>query len=293
MTRSSTSAGDTVTSQPWWTTSSTWMEGSSTTSLSGQTPGTTQVGASLLVFNTPVKSSANQNADTFLFAHDLTKNDAQEFPPVSADLSKNASVPSVNGGILWADEVNKRLYLWGGEVGPETEPKAFLLYSYDILGDHWVSYGPPMGTGSILPTSYGSGVSVSWRGEAYYYGGWNSNKTTPAWSSDREPEASNAMIRYNMEKNQFASLSGPDKIPRAEGFMVHIPASDAGMLVYFGGIRQTTNGTIEPQELNEIFIYDIAGTRWYTQETSGEPPGNRRKFCGGAAWAEDRSSYNM
>ena len=46
-------------------------------------------------------------------------------------------------------------------------PIPFTLYSYDILKDKWGPFGEPQQS-SIIPISYGAGVSVSDRGEAYY-----------------------------------------------------------------------------------------------------------------------------
>jgi len=42
-----------------------------------------------------------------------------------------------------------------------------------------------------------------------------------------------------------------------------------------------------------IYVYDIQSSRWYTQTATGGVPLARRRFCGGAAWAADKSSYNM
>lgn len=76
--------------------------------------------------------------------------------------------------------------------------------------------------------------------------------------------------------------------------MVFIPAGDGGMLVYFGGALDLYgNGTLTPQPLDEIFLFDVANAKWYTQKTSGNTPQDRRRFCGGATWAKDHSSYNI
>jgi Galactose oxidase, central domain len=213
-------------------------------------------------------------------------------PPPYANLSKNATIPSVNGGILWEDSVNKRLYLYGGEFYQSSPPTGYTLYSYDILHDDWMSLGPPKGSDTIMPTSYGAGVSISWIGEAYYYGGWVSGSSVAGWTGP--PQASNRLIKYTMDSNTWSNLTGPDNIRRAEGTMVYIPIGDAGMLIYFGGAQDLFgNGTLTPQPLDEIFIYDVSNTKWYTQKTSGRAPENRRRFCGGATWAQDQSSYNM
>ncbi|UZP36766.1 hypothetical protein NXS19_004582 [Fusarium pseudograminearum] len=144
----------------------------------------------------------------------------------------------------------------------------------------------------VQAASYGAGVSISSRGEAYYYGGWLSNSSIEGWSGP--PKASSGLIKYEMDANSWSNLTGPDGTGRAEGAMVFIPVGDGGMLVYFGGTQDLYgNGTLTPQSLDEIFLFDIANGKWYTQKTSGDTPDNRRRFCGGATWAKDQSSYNI
>ncbi|GAB1320960.1 Kelch repeat-containing protein [Madurella fahalii] len=236
----------------------------------------------------PFTETSQNLSNPFLVFSDLDDS-AVGMPTLHANLSKNATIPSVHGGVLWDDSVNKRLYLYGGETY-QTTPTNFLLYSYDILNDQWDSLGPPTGPVSITPTSYGAGVSIPARGEAYYYGGWFNNASVPGWTGP--PQASNRMIRYTMDSNTWSNLTGPDTIKRAEGVMVFIPIADAGMLVYFGG-SQDLNGTLTPQPLDTIFLYDVANGKWYTQKTSGRTPEDRRRFCAGATWAQDQSSYNI
>lgn len=57
------------------------------------------------------------------------------------------------------------------------------------------------------------------------------------------PIAQPGLIKYDMILNQSYNLSFIDNTPRAEGIMLYIPASDAGMLVYLGGVQQTSNGS--------------------------------------------------
>ena len=211
-------------------------------------------------------------------------------PVLYANLSKNASIPDVSGGILWADDVNKRFYLFGGEYY-QSAPTAFNLYSYDAINNWWDSFGPPQQT-SISSVSYGAGVAVSDRGVGYYYGGWLSNNSVPGWSGD--PIATSGLIRYNMDSNTWTNNTGPDSVRRAEGSMNYIPAGDGGMLIYFGGVTDPyVNGTVVGQPMDQIFIYDILSNKWYTQNTTGTTPQMRRRFCSGVAWAPDQSSYNM
>ena len=51
-------------------------------------------------------------------------------------LAKNETVPSVVGGVLWADEVNKIVYQYGGEYGDQ-KPEDFRLWYYDVVYKTW------------------------------------------------------------------------------------------------------------------------------------------------------------
>jgi hypothetical protein len=124
------------------------------------------------------------------------------------------------------------------------------------------------------------------------YGGWLSNASVPNWSG--APLASSTLIKYDMDSRHWTNFTGPDSTPRAEGVMNYLPASDSGLLIYFGGVTTPYNNeTIEPSPMSTIYIYEIKSGTWYTQEATGEIPGDRRRFCAGAAWVPDQSSYNM
>ncbi|KAF4447203.1 hypothetical protein F53441_9250 [Fusarium austroafricanum] len=210
-------------------------------------------------------------------------------PQIHANLSKNDSILSVHGGALWADDINYRLYLFGGQFFGGS-PITSSLMSYDIWYDQWDDFGPP--AEGISRVSYGASTTVKERGEGYYYGGYLSRASDSDWSGKRRATAD--LIRYKMDDNAWSKLAGPDNIKRAEGVMTFIPASDRGMLVYFGGVQDPeNNGTLVAQPMDQIFIYDIISNKWHIQEASGSVPDSRGKFCAGAVWTEDRSSYNI
>ncbi|KAG8165730.1 hypothetical protein KVR01_004282 [Diaporthe batatas] len=237
----------------------------------------------------PISTNSQNYSNTWLSYNDLQKNSGSGMPPLHANLSKNASIPDVNGGVLWGDEVNKRFYLFGGEYYG-TPPTPFNLYSYDILNDSWDNLGPPSQSG-IRPVSYGAGTGISELGLGFYYGGWLSNNSVPDWSGP--PVATTGLIKYDMDEGSWTNSSGPDSIGRAEGTMNYLPASDGGLLIYFGGIQDLDNGTTAGQPMDEVFVYDIVTDRWYTQQTSGTTPQMRSRFCSGVTWADDQSSYNI
>ncbi|KAI3581889.1 hypothetical protein IWW34DRAFT_802708 [Fusarium oxysporum f. sp. albedinis] len=235
-------------------------------------------------------------SNTWLAYHDLNnlvKRGGDLWPDLNISLSKNESIPSVNGGILWGDSVNKRFYLYGGEWNNGFSQEPYSLLSYDIIYDKWDDFGTPDITPPPKIASYGAGVGVSETGIGYYLGGWISNASMSGWTDDRTMSSNFYTYSYDSEKfTQAASLS---KQPRAEGGMVWIPAGDSlGLLVYLGGIVDPFgNNTEAPQAFDEVFVFDAKGNSWSTQKTTGEIPQNRRQFCVDVAWAPDKSSFNI
>ncbi|RBR16688.1 uncharacterized protein FIESC28_06841 [Fusarium coffeatum] len=234
-------------------------------------------------------SSQNVSNPYFIY-HDLSSVTSSGMPQPYANLSKNSTVPDVSGGVFWPDTVNKKIYLFGGEYNG-IPPWDFDLYAYDIINDEWDNLGVSR-TDNIIGLSYGAGVSIPDRGEAYYYGGWMNNATVPDWG-DAPQIPTSYLLRYEMDTNNWSNDTGPDNTGRAEGVMVHIPAGDGGMLVYFGGIRATDDGGWEGQPMDQIILYDVLSGKSYFQNATGDVPESRRRFCAGATWVEDQSSYNI
>lgn len=50
---------------------------------------------------------------------------------------------------------------------------------------------------------------------------------------------------------------------------------------------------VDADEWQTIYLYDIGTQTPYSQRTSGPTPAMRRRFCGGASWPDDRSSFDM
>ncbi|KAK7951687.1 uncharacterized protein PG986_007415 [Apiospora aurea] len=286
----------------------------------------------------PLTDDPTNYTNTYLSYLDLDHNGSHDMPQLYANLTKDGSVPSVQGGVLWGDDVNKRFYLFGGEyTSTQQQPPVDTpapLWAYDIGRDRWelVGHAPPDSINGTV--SYGAGVSVTERGEGYYYGGWLSNSSVPGWRKGPKA-ATTGLIRFAFSsssssplsqfkcfsrrfrrvspkpsllvyKNELSPLTNPfviaqwinttgpdDGIRRAEGVMEYLPVSDNGRLVYFGGIRDPGNGSVVGQPMDEVHLYNIGTSKWYVQHASGDVPDMRRRFCAGATWVQDQSSYNI
>ncbi|KAF2732456.1 hypothetical protein EJ04DRAFT_513917 [Polyplosphaeria fusca] len=236
----------------------------------------------------PLSANPLNYTNTWLLYSDLNTTTDVGMPAQYANLTKNSTVPSVSGGILWADEVNKCFYLYGGEY--QSNPSDFSFWTYDTLLNQWNETEYKSNVKSIQRVSFGAGAHIDELGVGFYYGGWMNNNTSPSWGS--APMASSNMIRYDYTGHTLNNNSGPDNVGRAEGSMVYLPASDGGLLAYFGGIEQQ-NGTAIGANMSTIHIFDVASSKWYTQKAGGDVPDSRRQFCAGATWADDYSSYNI
>lgn len=153
-------------------------------------------------------------------------------PPLSVNHSKNATIPSVSGGILWTDNVNQVFYLYGGEY--PLVPERFALWAYDVPLSQWTLTSQAASSSQVLRVAWGAGTTVEGRAEGYYYGGYLNNSTTPGWNGPSM--ATSSLVKYDMVANTFTNSTGPDTTRRAEGVMVTIPASSRGLLLYFGGV---------------------------------------------------------
>lgn len=152
--------------------------------------------------------------------------------------SQGPDVPSVSGGVLWPDTVNKYFYLFGGEYEtPEAakgkDSKGVDLWQFDTLYNNWTKTKPHSTQYGVKWPAFGAGA-VHEDGSAYYYGGYLTNKSTSEWNG--KPWMLNSLLRYDMKSTEWANTT-QDVTPRAEGTLQYIPASDAGMLVYFGGVE--------------------------------------------------------
>ncbi|KAJ4986475.1 cell wall anchored protein [Stagonosporopsis vannaccii] len=206
-----------------------------------------------------------------------------------ANLSKPSNIPSVSGGILWPDEVNKCFYQFGGAFTNGT-PTDFSMWTYDTLLDQWNKTGnKAAGVSATQRVAYGAGTHIEGLGLGFYFGGYKSNWTDPNWTGPAIATAD--LVRFEYSTGYLSNNSGPaDNVGRAEGQLVYLPISDSGLLVYFGGIEDPQqNGTSLP----EIHMYDVQSSKWYTQTATGDIPGARRQFCAGVTWANDQSSYNI
>jgi hypothetical protein len=166
--------------------------------------------------------------DEYLVFSDLKSRSADGFPNQYANLSKPANIPSLSGGYLWADEVNKCFYQFGGEYTEGNTPKDFSIWTYDVLLNQWNTTNPISSEKMWQRPAYGAGTQAESRGTGYYYGGYISNRSTPGWKGP--PMALSSIVQFDFTTGNLRNSTHPDGIGRAEGQLLYLPASDGGLL---------------------------------------------------------------
>lgn len=141
--------------------------------------------------------------------------------------------------MLWPDTVNKYFYLFGGEydtidAAKGKDAQGIDLWKYDTIYNNWTKTKPDSTQNKVKWPAHGAGA-VHEDGSAYYYGGYLTNKSTSGWNGERL--MLNTWLRYDMKSTAWTNTTFVDRTPRAEGTLQYIPASAAGMLVYFGGVE--------------------------------------------------------
>lgn len=140
--------------------------------------------------------------------------------------------------------------------------------------------------------AWGGSVGISELGRGYVLGGWKSSASMPGFGG--APTATSYLLQYDMSTGDWQNRTGPNDVSKAEGTLQYLLVGNAGLLVYFGGgVVNSANGTFDELPMSTIYLYDIKSAQWYEQTATGDIPASRRRFCAGAAWTEDRTSYNV
>jgi hypothetical protein len=251
--------------------------------------------------------------DNYFASLDLTKSWQISSPPLSG-FPRPSGPPAVANGYLWSS--TSSLYLFGGEYSdnPKATPDTFSLWEYNIASSSWIQHSNPTtsaGTNSepageaVQGTAEGAGFSVSALGRGWYFGGHLDSYTTPRWSDTTPRLYLKSFIEYTFPGDSnpaISGLTGPAGsegawrniteagiqdlagfTERADGLLVYIPGFGAsGVLLSLAG---GTNDTFT--QMNEVDVYDIATSNWYSQATSGPTPEIRVNPCAVVAAAEE------
>ncbi|KAM5356117.1 hypothetical protein ACJ41O_002763 [Fusarium nematophilum] len=259
--------------------------------------------------------------NNYFLTLDLTK-DWDVGSPTLKGLERPDGPPEVSMGYLWHDYNN--LYLYGGQFSdsPYVDPQPESIWRYSINDETWAEFKNPKtsagneseaGDEPVHRAAEGAGLSVPELGLSWYFGGHLDWATTPGWSRDIDRVYLKSLLEFTHpgyvntgvdklsdgagapESGTFrnitkAGIQSGNFTERADGVLVFVPGwGEMGVLIGLAG------GTAETftEDLKTLDVYDIANSKWFHQETSGDTPSVRVNPCAVIASAPDASSFQV
>lgn len=160
-----------------------------------------------------------------------------------------------------------------------------------------------MGGIPIERAAEGAGFGSALLGRGWYFGGHLDFLTTESWTNQIPRKYLKSFVEYTFPGHVNKELTTQNVgsggawrnitnagiqdqagfTQRADGLLVYVPGYGAeGILLSLGG---GTNETFT--QMNEVDIFDIAGSTWYRQATSGTTPKVRVNSCAVVAAAAE------
>lgn len=264
----------------------------------------------------------NNTWNNYFITLDLTK-DWDVASPRLKGLERPDGPPEVSMGYLWNDYNN--LYLYGGQFSdsPYVEPGAESIWKYSVKDATWTEFASPKTSAgnfsepsdvAVHRAAEGAGLSVPELGLSWYFGGHLDWSTTPGWSKDTDRVYLKSLLEFTHPgyvNSGVAALSAgtgagsqgafrnitrggvqqAGRFPeRADGVLVFVPGwGRLGVLIGLAG------GTADnfTDDLRTLDVYDVANSKWFHQETTGDMPGVRVNPCAVVASAPDASSFQI
>ncbi|KAK6537357.1 hypothetical protein TWF694_011549 [Orbilia ellipsospora] len=170
-------------------------------------------------------------------------------------------IPSFTDAAFFPAE-DAKIYQYEGSSNKdvnETTPGILVL---DTITKTW-SAEPQMGD-KIAHAEEGSFVSVPQQGLGFWIGGIATSDSSGRLTAT----VLNQLVRFdtiskewNVEETGFAG--------RVRGNTVYVPIGENGMLVNFAG-GEVEKDNVAIASLDHVEVYDIASSKWYSQETIGD-----------------------
>ncbi|KEY72896.1 hypothetical protein S7711_06727 [Stachybotrys chartarum IBT 7711] len=195
---------------------------------------------------------------------------------------------------LWADEEGNTLYRWGGEIaynGPMDEDmvRLWAFVPDGSGGGNWASQ--PAANQDFYNELVGAtrgGMTVCGR-KGFYLGGYGKRSTDP-WFDTTNTYPIPGMLMYDMETRRWSNYSTAPMSP-PYGSIVYgetVCARNFGpdsLVVALGGFT-TSPTSIDARTINDfrnVSLWDVEAEQWHWQETTGDIPQGRHRFCAAGA----------
>lgn len=227
---------------------------------------------------------------------------------IGIDLSKdwtNASLTPIDterpsglyarcGQALWFDDEKNVMYQFGGDNPVQDRfapPPSDSIQGFTPDGagrGHWAEIIGLVGE-KPFPSdihSPSSGMFISDDQDAYYAGGFISERTSPSVPNGYRQNF--GLLRLNFETIELTNSTSSGLSFFAGGFL-NVPFYGShGVLLAFGGLGD--EGAVG---FNNISVFDKKEQKWYPQIAEGDIPRSRVRFCAVGVHGTEHKSFEM
>ncbi|KAH8199203.1 hypothetical protein TruAng_006609 [Truncatella angustata] len=199
------------------------------------------------------------------------------------------AAPVFDTSALWTDQTSESMYMWGGQGPWGNLSKTKDLWKFSANENSWRKQ-PAANVDIFMSIKRTSNAAVTQcNGMGFFIGGMGSVWTDSSFAAGDLAVPSPGMLTYNITSGVWAneSLAGLNSyetyISGSAACLPSFGTSGNGMVLALGGeiSRRSGYNSSEPNliGLGNLSFWDIETKTWFFQQTTGDIPSPRSKFC--------------
>ncbi|KAI1871918.1 hypothetical protein JX265_005904 [Neoarthrinium moseri] len=205
------------------------------------------------------------------------------------------TAPVFDGAALWVDQSTKSMYMWGGQGPWGNLSKTRDLWRFEQEGSAGSWSKQAAANPDVFMSIKRSTVAeiTTCNGMGFYAGGFGSVWTDNSFATGSLGTPVPGMLTYNMTSgiwtnNSMAAVNRYETlIGGSAACLPSFGTSGKGMMMTIGGeiARREGYNSSEPNlvGLGNLTFWDIETQTWFSQQTTGDIPSPRSKFCTASA----------
>lgn len=215
-------------------------------------------------------------------------------------ITQDNPVP-VNHFALWADQVDRRLYRWGGQLASnevmDEDDVGLWMFEPDFNDNGTWSKPNPSNpiTYNKLASAVG-GAAVSCKRHGYYIGGYGLPASDPEFEDAKVYPPLPGILSFEMSHRVWSNDSTAPMAPPYGAIMTGQAActnafnQEDELILSIGGRTTDQDDASQGKTLvpmDNITFWDTAQERWMWQEATGDIPQRSEKACAVGAESQD------
>ncbi|KAK1831021.1 hypothetical protein QBC39DRAFT_99475 [Podospora conica] len=205
-------------------------------------------------------------------------------------IQRPKSAPVLNRQAVWRDPSGTGFYIWGGATAYSASPPPPEIWKFTVDGSGGGSWAKedPRGRAAAALASTVRATDGAWaqsKDVGYYVGGKATGSTDANITGDNAMIPLPGLTAFNMTSGELTNSSAAGLSlygTLVGGVAEFVPFGSSGLLLFLGGsyapvVTSTTQWATVG--FDSLTLYDPSRRVWYSQQTSGDRPSKRERFC--------------